>query len=173
MTLMALVQGSAEQGVAVVDGEDGPGGLEADDAGADVGVGVDVDAAADAGAEVADVAAEGDATAAATGVGPVADVDADADAGVGIALHQMEGRPEAAGCCEEVERMAAWVGSKGNDAEVVREGVVGSATVAAGRLWERGQMRRAKCRSKGLSRRMQLGGCCGVDWGWGRMQLGL
>lgn len=169
---MALVQGSAEQGVAVVDGENGPGGLEAGDVGAGVGAGVDVDAAADAGGEVADVAAEEDGTAAATGVGPVADADADADAGVGIALHQREGRPEAAGCCEEVERMAAFVGSKGNDAEVVREEVVRSATVAAGRLSERGQMRRARCRLKGLSPRMQLGGCCEVDWGWGRMQLG-
>lgn len=96
---------------------------------------------------------------------------ADADAGVGTALHQMEGRPEAAGCCEEAERMAAFVVNKGNGAEVVHEEAVGSATVAAGRLAERGRMRRVKCRLKGWLLQMQLGGCCGVDWGWGRMQL--
>lgn len=168
---MALVQSFAEQGVAVVDGEDGPGGLEADDAGAGADVGVGADAAAGAGGEVADVAAEEEATAAATGVGPVAGADADADVGVGTALHQMEGRPEAAGCCEEVGRMAAFVVDKGNGAEVVREEAVGSATVAAGRLAERGRTRRVKCRLKGWLLRMQLGGCCGVDWGWGRMQL--
>lgn len=166
---MALVQSFAEQGVAVVDGENEPGGLEGDCAGADAGVGVD--AVAGAGGEVADVAAEEDATSAATGVGPVAGVGADADAGVGTALHQMEGRPEAAGCCEEVERMAAFVVGKGNGAEVVREEVVGSATVAAGHLAEQGRMRRVKYMLKGWLPQMQLGGCCGVDWGWGRMQL--
>lgn len=133
---MALVRSFAEQGVAVVEGENGPGGLEADDAGADVDVGVGVDAAAGAGGEVADVAAEGDATAAATGLGQVADADADVDAAVGTALHQTEGRPEVAGCCEEVERMAAFVVDKGNGAEVVREEAVVSATVAAGHLAE-------------------------------------
>lgn len=166
---MALVQSFAEQGVAVVDGENGPGGLEADGADADVGVGVGVDAAAGAGGEVTDVAAGEDATAAATGVGPVA--GAVADAGVGTALHQMEGRPEAAGCCEKVGRMAAFVVDKGSGVEVVREEAVGSATVAAGRLAERGLMRRVTCRLKGWLLQMQLGGCCGVDWGWGRMQL--
>lgn len=165
---MALVQSFAEQGVAVVDGENGPGGLEADGAGADADVGVGVDAAAGAGGEVADVAAEEDATAAATGVGPVA--GADAGAGVGTALHQMEGRPEAAGCCE-AGRMAAFVVDKGNGVEVDREEGVGSAAVAAGRLAERGRMRRVTCRLKGWLLQMQLGGCCGVDWGWGRMQL--
>lgn len=168
---MALV--FAEQGVAV-DGEDGPGGLEVDDAGVGVGVGVGVDAdagaAAGAGGEVADVAAEEDATWAVTGVEPVVDAGADAD-GVGTAPRQMEGRPEAAGYCEGVERMAAFVVNKGNDAEVVHEEAVGFATVAAGRLAERGRMRRAKCRLKGWSLRMQLGGCYGADWGWGRMQL--
>jgi hypothetical protein len=166
---VALVQSSAEQGVAVVDGENEPGRLEADDADADADVGVGVDAAAGAGGEVTDVAAEEDATAAATGFGPVA--GADADAGVGTALHQMEGMSEAADCCGEVGRMAAFVVDKGNGAEVAREEAVGSATVAAGRLAERGRMRRVKCRLKGWLLRMQLGGCCGVDWGWGRMQL--
>lgn len=168
---MALVQSFAEQGVAV-DGENGPGGRGADDAGAEVDAGVGADAAAGAGGEVADVAVEEGATAAATGVGPVADADVDAGAGVGIALHQMEeGRPEAAGCCEEVERTAAFVVDKGNDAEVVREEAVGSAIVAAGHLVERGRMRRVKCRLKGWWPQMQLGGCCGADWVWGRMQL--
>lgn len=165
---MALVQSFAEQGVAVADGENEPGGLEADGAGAGADVGVGVDAAAGVGGEVADVAAE-DATAAATGVGPVA--GADADAGVGTAFHRMEGRPEAVGCCGEVERMAAFVVDKGNGAEVVREEAGGSATVVAGHLAERGRMRRVKCRLKGWLLQMQLGGCCGVDWGWGRMQL--
>ena len=59
MTLVALV--FAEQGVAV-DGEDGPGGLEVDDAGVGVGVDADAGAAAGAGGEVVDVAAEEDAT---------------------------------------------------------------------------------------------------------------
>lgn len=132
-------------------------------AGAAVGVGVGAGAAV-VGGGVAGGAAE-DVTAAVTGAEPV-------DADVGTEYHQLEGSPEAANWCGEVGRPAAFVEDKGNDV-VVAGGALGSATAAAAvRPAEWVWMRRAKCKLRGLSPRMQLGGCCAADWEWGKMQRG-